>query len=289
MRIDAHQHYWRIGRGGHSWPGADLPAIHRDFLPDDLAPLLARHRISRTVAVQSQPDDRDTDWLLDLAAANDSIGAVVGWVRFRDRDAAARITALSASPKLRGIRPMLQDLAPGWITDRSAAPALSSMAATGLVFDALVRPQHLQDIATIARRHPELRIVIDHAAKPAIAEQTLDPWRGDIATLAACPNVACKLSGMVTEARGDWKVADLRPYVDHLLAAFGPARLLWGSDWPVSLLAASYDRWIEAAEALLAHVSDTERVAVFGGNAARLYAINGDSEVASGGHAVGAA
>jgi L-fuconolactonase len=276
MRIDAHQHYWRIGRNGHSWPTADWPRIHRDFGPEDLAPLLAARGIARTVLVQSQPHVDDTAWMLELAAETETIGAVVGWVPFRDADAADRIHALADRAKLRGIRPMLQDLSPGWILDDTAQPALRAMAERGLVFDALIRPQHLADIGEVAARYPNLAIVVDHAAKPDIRGGVREPWATDIAALAHAPNVTCKLSGLVTEAASDWSPDDLAFYVTHLLGAFGPDRLLWGSDWPVCLLAAEYDTWLDTAETLLTGCSDAERAAIFGGNAARLYRINFD-------------
>lgn len=271
MRVDAHQHYWRIGRNGHEWPTPDLPEIHRDFLPADLAPELAPLGISRTVAVQSQPADADTDWLLDLAAQEPSIAAVVGWCDVRAPDAPARIAALAARSKLRGLRPMLQGLPPGWILDPAAAPALATMAEAGLVFDALIRPMHLSDIATLADNWPTLAIVVDHGAKPPIAAAQFEPWAAQMRDLATRTNVSCKLSGLATEAAADWSADHLAPYVHHLLACFGAERLIWGSDWPVLRLAGGYAQWFEIAGRLLPGITQQERDAVFGGNAARLY------------------
>lgn len=276
MRVDAHQHYWRIGMHGHEWPTPDLPAIHRDFLPEDLDPERARCGIASTVLVQSQPSDADTDWLLALAAATPSIGAVVGWADFRAPGAAGRIAALAGHAKLRGLRPMLQDLAPDWILDPAAAPALAAMEAQGLVFDALIRPQHLPAITRLAEAYPALHIVIDHGAKPAIAAGLREPWATDIAAAARFSNIACKLSGLATEARAGWSDADLLFYARHLMACFGPERLLWGSDWPVLLLAGDYAGWLATAERLLPALSPAEKDAVFGGNAARIYRIGKD-------------
>lgn len=273
MRIDAHQHYWQIGRNGHEWPTPDLTAIHRDFLPTDLDAARTACGIERTVLVQSQPADADTDWMLDLAAGTDSIGAVVGWVDMRSRDAPARIAALAARAKLRGLRPMLQGLPTGWILDPAAAAALEAMQAHSLVFEALIKSQHLPDIACLAQRYPGLQILVDHGAKPDIAAGQREAWTSGIAALAAWPNVACKLSGLVTEAAAAWSVDDLRFYADHLLACFGAERLLWGSDWPVLLLAGDYQDWFAASEELLVDLSPAERAAIFGGNAARIYAI----------------
>lgn len=273
MRIDAHQHYWQIGRNGHEWPTPDLSAIHRDFLPADLAPELAPLGIRHTVAVQSQPADADTDWLLDLAAQEQSIAAVVGWCDVRAPGAPARIAQLAARPKLRGLRPMLQDLPTGWILDPAAALALAALAEHGLVFDALIRPAHLVDIAALADAYPSLTIVVDHGAKPPIAARGFEPWAAQLRDLAARANVVCKLSGLATEAGASWAPDDLAPYVRHLLDCFGPQRLLWGSDWPVLRLAGSYAQWFGTAATLLASLSEADRAAVFGGNAARIYRI----------------
>jgi L-fuconolactonase len=281
IRIDAHQHFWAIGANGHSWPGPDLPAIHRDFLPDDLAPLLDGAGIAASVLVQSQPNDADTDWLLTLAEATPRVAAVVGWVDVKAANAASRIAALAARPKLRGFRPMLQDLPAGWILDPAAADALAAMEQHRLVFDALIRPAHLGDIAVLATRHPDLRIVVDHAAKPVIAGGTgIAAWARDLTALARTPNVQCKLSGLVTEAAADWRPDDLREIVTQLVQSFGPARLLWGSDWPVVLLASDYRRWFDTAQTLLAGLSEADRAAVFGGNAAALYGIELEARAA---------
>lgn len=274
MRIDAHQHYWQIGRHGHSWPPPDLPAIHRDFLPVDLAPVRAALGIERTVLIQSQASDADTDWLLTLAAAEPSLGALVGWADLTAAGAPARIAALAQQPKLRGLRPMLQDLPDAWILQPERAPGLAAMVAHDLVFDALIRPSHLAAIRHLALAYPTLRIVVDHAAKPDIAGGGFERWATGIAALADLPNVVCKLSGLVTEAAPGWREADLAAYVAHLLACFGPGRLLWGSDWPVVLLAADYARWHDAAAALTAHLPNAARAAIFGGNAQAVYRID---------------
>ncbi|HJU07351.1 MAG TPA: amidohydrolase family protein [Rhodanobacteraceae bacterium] len=268
--IDAHFHLWRIGRNDCSWPTPQLAAIHRDFEIDDWWRAAAPLGVASGVLVQSQESDRDTDWLLELAAGDDRVAAVVGWVDFSSRDAPQRIATLAAHPKLRGLRPMLQGLAEdGWILRRELAPAIDAMIAHGLRFDALVKPRHLPHLLRFAQQHPDLQIVIDHAAKPDIANGVLEPWRAQMAEIAALPNVFCKLSGLLTEA-GERGASGLRPYVDHLLQTFGPRRLLWGSDWPVLNLAGDYARWFRLADALTG-LNDAERAAVFGGNAARFY------------------
>jgi L-fuconolactonase len=275
MRIDAHQHFWRIADRKGSWPPPDLAAIHRDFSPADLAPLLERHGIARTVLVQSMPNEEDTQYMLGLAGAHAFIGGVVGWTNLKSADAPARIAALARDPLLKGLRPMLQDEGDErWIDDAALAPAVEAMLRHGLSFDALVLPRHLPGLLAFAQRYPGLPIVIDHGAKPLIAAGELEPWRRDIAALARLPQVHCKLSGLVTEAGEGWDVERLRPYTGHILEAFGPRRVMWGSDWPVLHLAADYAQWISASEALLAGLDDSARDNIFGLNAMRFYRIN---------------
>lgn len=272
MRIDAHQHFWQLSARGGSWPPPSLAAIHRDFSPADLAPLLAAHGIAGTVVVQSLPSPADTDYLLALAQKSGFIRAVVGWTDLLAPDAPANIARLASHGKLKGLRPMLQDLDDdAWIANPKLAPALRAMTEHGLRFDALVLPRHLPALLQCARGYPLLPIVIDHAAKPPIADAAFGTWRDDMAQLAALPNVHCKLSGLVTEARPDWNVDDLRPYADHVLAVFGPRRVIWGSDWPVVDLAGGYAAWLAASEALLAHLGQHDRDAIFGLNACRFY------------------
>jgi len=275
MLVDAHQHFWQLADRNGAWPPPELAAIYRDFLPGDLAPLLEANGVARTVLVQSMPNEDDTRFMLGLAERNPFIGGVVGWVDMKAPDAPARIAALAQDPMLKGLRPMLQDLDDDrWIDDAALDPAVDAMLRHGLSFDALVLPRHLPALLAFATRHPDLPIVIDHGAKPLIAQGVMAPWREDIARLAALPQVCCKLSGLVTEAGPDWDVERLRPYVDHLVASFGPQRLIWGSDWPVLDLAGDYAGWIAASRALLAGLSDADRAAVFGGNARRFYRLD---------------
>lgn len=265
MLIDAHCHVWRIGKNDHEWPTPDLPAIHRDFSLDDLR---AAGGPEGVVLVQSQPSERDTAWLLELAAADPLVLGVVGWADLAALDAPARIAALAAGSKLKGLRPMLQDLEDDWILQPSLEPAIAAMVEAGLAFDALVRPRHLPGLLALVRRWPELRVVVDHGGKPAIGEGRLVPWRDDIAALAAEAGVHCKLSGLLTEAGDAAAAAVLAPYAAHLLEAFGPERLMWGSDWPVLNLAGDYASWREMCETW---VPPGGRAALFGETARRFY------------------
>jgi L-fuconolactonase len=281
MRIDAHQHFWHIADRAGAWPPPALEAIHRDFGPDQLAPLLERHGVAGTILVQSLPKEEDTLFLLDLASRHAFIRGVVGWADLKRGDAAARIAALARDTRLVGLRPMLQDLGDDdWIADEALAPAVRAMLRHRLSFDALVLPRHLPPLLAFATRFPELPLVIDHAAKPPMTQDGMEAWRTALARLAALPQVHCKLSGLVTEAGANRQGAaqlphlhQLRPWVDTILGLFGPDRVIWGSDWPVLNLASDYTDWIHASEALLAGLDEAERRKVFGLNALRFYRI----------------
>ena len=273
LRIDAHQHFWRIDSPCHEWPQRDLPTIWRDFLPEHLAPALQACRIAGSVLVQSQPSDADTDWMLGLAERTPSVLGVVGWTDVTAVGAPERIAALASHPRLKGLRPMLQNLAADWILQPSARLAIEAMAARDLVFDALIRPLHLAAIDTLAQRHPELSIVINHGAKPEIAAGGFAGWAEALSRVAERPNVACKLSGLVTEAGEGWSEAQLEPFVRHVLQVFGPDRVLWGSDWPVLLLCAGYEQWHDTA---CGFVPQEHEGAIFAGNAARIYSLTAD-------------
>jgi L-fuconolactonase len=270
--IDAHQHFWRIGENDCAWPGADLAAIHRDCEPAELEALAQAAGVQGTVLVQSQENDRDTDYLLEVAAGTPWVKAVVGWVDLAAPDAPARIAELAARPKFRGVRPMLQGLAENdWILRSELEPAVAALVAHGLSFDALVRPRQLTALERLARRHPGMPIVIDHAAKPDIAGGAHAEWRARIAPLAALPNVWCKLSGLLTECAAGQGMAAIAPYAVDLLELFGPERLMWGSDWPVLNLASDYAAWLDMAKALVAPAGEVAVAAVFGQTAQSFY------------------
>jgi len=272
MRLDAHQHFWQLARGDYGWLTPELGPIHRDFGPDDLTPLLDRFGIEGTILVQAAPTVSETRYMLDLARQNTFVKGVVGWVDFEDPDAPDQIAELAADSKLVGLRPMIQDIDdPDWMLKDSLAPAYRALVAHDLVFDALTLPQHLANLLRLADRHPDMRLVVDHGSKPHIATGEITGWAEDMTAIASNTSAFCKLSGLVTEAGDSWTGADLRPFVDHLLETFGPARLIWGSDWPVCMLACSYEDWVHLTDDLLKNLPDADRCAVLGGNAERLY------------------
>lgn len=276
-RIDAHQHYWSIAHGDYGWlrPNAALAHIYRDFGPADLHPLLDAAGIDATVLVQAAPSEAETWRLLSIGQQPGSrVLGVVGWCELLAPDAAARITRLAAQPLLKGLRPMLQDMAdPRWMLQPALRPAIDAMISHDLSFDALIKAQpQLNALLEFTQRHPALRIVIDHGAKPAIAQGGLNEWRASISRIArTSPGVTCKLSGLVTEARANWQLADLQPVVDHLMSEFGAQRLMWGSDWPVLNLAADYAAWMRASTTLLQALSAEQSARIFGANAAAFY------------------
>lgn len=267
--IDSHVHFWRIGENGQVWPGPELTAIHRDFLEADFIAASAGWAVEGVVLVQSQPDPRDTDWLLSLAAEHELVLGVVGWADLEAPDAAARIERLAGRPKLRGLRPMLQDMADdGWINRPDLASAFWAMAASGLVLDALVRPRHLPHLRAFAEAHPQLTIVVDHGAKPPVAEGRLEPWRSELEALVKFPNVYCKLSGLSSEAAAAQAGSALLPYIEAVISTFPAERLLWGSDWPVVNTRSDWGQWLSAC---LGVVAEQDRERLFGGTAASVY------------------
>lgn len=267
--IDAHVHLWRPGANDCTWPGPELPTLHRDVLPDELWREIAGSGVSRVILVQSQESEADTRWLLDLALADDRIAGVIGWVDLAAADAPARIDALAACGPLLGVRPMVQHRADDWYDDPALDAGLAHLARSGLVLEALVRPPHLPALERCVRRHPDLWVVIDHAAKPAIGAAN-ENWEDAMSMLAKLPQVACKLSGLATQVVDERPIAAAVPFIAKVVAQFGPDRLIWGSDWPVVTLRQSYRDWLELAQDAIPAV---DRPAVFGGNATRIYGL----------------
>ncbi|HEX3499957.1 MAG TPA: amidohydrolase family protein [Stellaceae bacterium] len=271
-RIDSHVHFWALARGDYGWLTPDLAPLYRDFGREDLAPLIAEAAVDAVILVQAAPSEAETHYLLGEAARYDRVAGVVGWVDMAARDAPSRIAALAEGKRLKGIRPMIHDIPEiDWMLRPELGPAFRALIAHDLAFDALVRPPHLAALRRLVDRHPDLRIVIDHGAKPAIAGGQFDDWAVAMAGFARDTPIYCKLSGLVTESGADWTEDRLRPYVDHLVATFSPARLLWGSDWPVVTLAASYGAWWRVASRLLASLDERGQARIFGGSAAEFY------------------
>jgi len=272
--VDAHQHFWRLSRGDYAWLTPELRALYRDFEPGDLAPLLAANNVAATVLVQAAATEEETHFLVELARKHSFIKGVVGWTDFAAPDAAQRIAALAAASGgvLKGLRPMIQDIAdPDWVQRPELDAAFAAMIAHDLAFDALVKPAHIPALFARLARHPLLRTVIDHAAKPDIAHGGFDAWAPSLERLARETGAYCKLSGLLTEARSGATLDDLAPYVEHVLACFGPERVLWGSDWPVLDLASDYPGWLDMARRLVGRYAPGFEAKVFGETAAQFY------------------
>lgn len=266
--IDAHVHIWRLGRNGCTWPPPELAAIHRDFGRDDVAATIAGTGVEQVVLVQSQESEEDSAWLLGEAAAAPIVAGVVGWIDGAAPDPAARLIGLLHKGPLVGVRLMAQDHPAEWLADPALHDQCRALADRELSLDLLVRPHHLPGCIALAEAFPELRMIIDHAAKPLIAGDGFAAWREAIAPAADRANMMCKLSGLITEAAPGAAIETLAPYVEAALSLFGPERLVWGSDWPVITLNGGYGAWLDFARAV---IPTCHHEAVFGGNARACY------------------
>jgi L-fuconolactonase len=273
-KVDAHQHYWKVDRGDYGWLTSETGVLYRDYLPADLKPLLAECGISHSIAVQAAPTVAETEFLLSLCEEEPTLAGVVGWLDLEADDFPAQFIRLRRNPYFVGLRPMLQDLEDdAYILRPKVVESLKLLASHEFPLDLLVYPRHLPYVLQLIDKLPELRAVIDHAAKPNIAGSVLEPWRGLMKDIAAHPNIYCKLSGMVTEAdHHRWRLEHFIPYVHHVLECFGTSRVMFGSDWPVCLLAAGYgDVYRLLQEAVPSGLSETEAGRLFGGNALEFY------------------
>jgi L-fuconolactonase len=273
--LDSHQHFWKVDRGDYGWLTPEVGTIYQDFMPDDLRREMRRAGITRTIIVQAAETEAETEFLLALAAETDFVAGVVGWLDLDADDFAERLAHYRQNPLFVGVRPMLQGLDDDdFIVRPRVLKSLRAIAALDMPFDILTFTRHLPFVTRALAETPGLRAVVDHISKPEIAKGTLDPWRERIAQIAAFSAVACKVSGMVTEAAADWGAQDFRPYIDHVVSVFGEDRLMFGSDWPVCTLAASHAEVCNLTRTLLApHMGPEGLRKVFEINAARFYGI----------------
>jgi L-fuconolactonase len=276
MTLDSHQHFWRYSAAAYPWIGAGMERLARDYLPDDLAAELSVAGIDGSIAVQARQSLAETRWLLDLARSNPRIRGVVGWVDLRSASLAAELDEFAGEPRLVGVRHVVQDEPdPRFLLGADFVRGLERLAPAGLVYDLLVYPHQLPAAVELAGLLPEQPFVLDHLAKPRIREGEIAAWRRDLQALARHANVSCKLSGLVTEAAWrQWRPEDFRPYLEAALEAFGPERLMFGSDWPVCLVAADYAEVVGLCRDFLATLSAAEQAQIWGGTAARVYGID---------------
>lgn len=275
LRVDSHQHFWKLDRGDYHWLNTEPATINRDFLPQDLLPLLTQNTVDYTVIVQAAETVEETDYILELASANSFVAGVVGWVDMNLPSALKVLERLQQHPKLVGIRPVIQGIAdPDWMLKPELDPVFKWLIDNDRSFDALVKPVHLDALYILLQRYPELRVVIDHGAKPDIASDAFNLWAERIQKISESSTAFCKLSGLVTEAGKNISYEKLYVYMNHLATCFGTQRLMWGSDWPVCTLAASYREWIEYVETFLNKFPQEERKAIWGENAIKFYKLN---------------
>lgn len=274
MRIDAHQHFWNYSAAAYPWipPGSPL---QRDWLPEDLLALQTPLGLDGSIAVQARQSLEESRWLLELADRQPSIKGVVGWVDLREREVDAQLARLAAHPKFRGVRHVVQDEPDDrFMLREDFLRGIGRLREFGLTYDILIFPKQLPAAIELVRRFPEQPFVLDHIAKPFIKAGALEPWAAQIRELAQSPNVWCKVSGLVTEADwAAWKAADFKPYLDVVFGAFGVERLMFGSDWPVCLLAGSYGRVFRLAADYAAQFSAADQAGFAGSNAAKFYGL----------------
>ncbi len=279
MKIDTHQHFWNLSRVEYPWLTADFGPIYRTFEPPDLEPLLREAGIDKTVLVQSANSYADTEYMLEQADRYPWIGAVIGWVPLLEPDEAARaLERFAAHPAFRGIRHLIHDEPdPDWVVQDRVIEGLRVLADRGAIFEVVaVFPNHLKHVPTLAERVPHLTMVIDHLAKPPIKAGQMEPWAAQMAAAAQYPRVHAKVSGLNTAADWDtWSAQDLEPYIEKAVELFGVDRLMFGSDWPVCLLAGDYASVWRETNIALAGLNEPERRAILGGTAQRVYRIAG--------------
>ena len=274
--IDSHQHFWQVGRFDYPWMTSDLGVLYRDYLPDELVPILTNNGVEKTVLVQASNSVAESHWLLNLADENSFIAGVVGWVDLMSPDIDAQLVELTTHPKFKGVRHLVEsEPQDDWLVQPAVLSGLKRLSTYGLSYDLLVHTRHLKYVPHVAEACPELSLVIDHLAKPPIAKNEIDEWSKAFKPLASYRNIHCKLSGLVTEAVWtSWQTDDLRPFVEFALESFGTDRLMFGSDYPVCLLASSYDRVLASFQEILKSLSDDEREKIFSTNAAKFYRLS---------------
>jgi L-fuconolactonase len=276
MRIDAHQHFWKYNSAEHGWMTDEMAALRRDFMPQDLKPILDQMGFDGCVAVQVRQSLEETRWLLELADTHDFIGGVVGWVDLCSPELASQLEQFARHPKLVGVRHIVQDEPDDeFMLREDFRRGIARLREFGLTYDVLIYPKQLPAAIKLVAEFPEQPFVLDHIAKPQIGEGKISPWEEGLRELAKLPNICCKLSGMVTEAKWkQWKADDFRPYLDVAFEAFGEERLMIGSDWPVCMVSSDYKATIELVTDYLRQFSDGVRDKILGANCARFYGVS---------------
>ena len=270
--IDTHQHFWNYDATRHDWINEDMRAIKKDFLPEQLAPILKENKVEGCVSVQVDQTTKETDFLLALAKEHSFIKGVVGWVDLRASNLEDKLENYKDAKALKGFRHIIQGQAAGFMLQPNLIQGLKKLATRNYSYDLLIYAHQLKEANELIKQVTELPIVIDHLAKPNIKNNEIEDWKKEITALAKYPNVYCKISGMATEANWEtWTMAGLQPYLDTVVEAFGTERIMFGSDWPVCLVASSYAKWLKGVQKYFNTFSSTEQEAIFAGNAIKFY------------------
>lgn len=272
MTVDSHQHFWIFDPVRDSWITNEMQVIQRNFLPEDLKPVLDANGVDACVAVQADQSEAETTFLLQLADANEFVKGVVGWTDLRSPSLYGQLEKYSLFEKLKGFRHVAQGQPEGFLLQPDFVRGVGQLAAFDFTYDILVYTNQLKEAFQFAKQLPNVKFVLDHIAKPYIKKGELEPWAVDIKQLAQLPNVSCKVSGMVTEADWvNWRATDFHPYLDVVFEAFGVNRIMFGSDWPVCLVASEYNRMKEIVTNYIGAFSTSEKAGIMGENAALFY------------------
>ena len=270
--IDSHQHFWKYNPERLSWISEEMAAIQKDFLPDNLKDVLLKNKVYGCVTVQVDQNEEETNWMLSLAEEHPFIKGIVGWVDLQAPNIIERLQYFSSFPKLKGFRHILQNEEPSFLQQPSFVRGISYLKNFNFTYDILIYPQHLKAALELVKKFPKQKFVINHLGKPAIAKGHYCGWEKDIKSLSEFENVYCKISGMVTEANWNtWTSENLRPYLDTVVKTFNTKRIMFGSDWPVCLLAASYGNWLQTVQQYFSSFSKNEQEDFFSGNAKQFY------------------
>jgi L-fuconolactonase len=276
IKIDSHQHFWKLDRKDYSWLNEDVIALYRDFMPEDLKPFLEKNQIEKTIVVQAAPTVEETLFLLSLYEEHDWIAGVVGWLDLSSSTFNNQLDALLNHPGFIGLRPMLEDLEKDdWILQKEVLQNMELLLKHKIPLDLLIKPKHFPHILRLMKTFPDLHVVIDHLAKPDIKNQQLNDWKNSIEKLSLFPHVMCKVSGLITEASPHkWKISDFKPYIYHVLHTFGTDRIMFGSDWPVCNLSGTYEDVVKVLlNNLPRNLQEKELSKIFGDNAQKFYQI----------------
>lgn len=274
MKIDSHQHFWHYQPDRDAWITDEMRVLKQDYLPDQLLRHLQKHSIDGSVSVQADQSEDETRFLVSLAEAHSYIMGVVGWTDLRSPALREKLTHFKSFPKLKGFRHVVQSEAKGFLNDNSFRQGVKMLAEFGFTYDLLIYHHQLEEALDFVRELPDVKIVVDHIAKPSIKSGKKTPWELQMTLMATFPNVHCKLSGMVTEASwSGWKKEDFSPYLDVIMEGFGPGRIMYGSDWPVCLLAGGYGDQFEIVNSYIYRLSNDERKAIMGDNAVNFYSL----------------